>query len=186
MAATQKRRWDRFLKRGENHPPVPAIGAIQEVMREPTAGGVVYRVTKKKKIEILLVQDARNRWTIPKGHIEPGETARQTAGREVKEETGLRDVKVHELLGKIHFRFRRGTALVLMTTQIFLVEAKGDTTKLTREDWMNAIKWMPVEEAFNRIAYEDISRLVLIAAKIIRTRLHGATPLDGDASVLVP
>jgi diadenosine hexaphosphate hydrolase (ATP-forming) len=155
-------------------------------MREPTAGGIVYRVTKKKKIEILLVQDSRDRWTIPKGHIEQGETAKQTAGREVREETGLRDVKVHELLGKIHFRFRRGPALVLMTTQIFLVEAKGDTTRLTKEDWMNSIKWMPAEEAFDRIAYEDISRLILIALKEIRTKIHGAAPMDGDPTIMVP
>jgi ADP-ribose pyrophosphatase YjhB (NUDIX family) len=181
MSSTPKKGWNRFLKLGQSHPPVPAKGAIQEVVREPTAGGVVYRITKKDKVEILLVQDSRDRWTIPKGHIEPGENAKQTAGREVREETGLRDVKVHEWLGKIHFRFRRGPALVLMTTQIYLVEAKGDTTRMTKEDWMKGIKWMSAEEAFDRVAYEDISRLILIAVKNVRARHFGATPLDGES-----
>jgi 8-oxo-dGTP pyrophosphatase MutT (NUDIX family) len=32
-----------------------------------------------------LIQDAKDRWTIPKGHIEEGETAKETAEREVLE-----------------------------------------------------------------------------------------------------
>ena len=69
--------------------------AINEVIRETTAGGVVWRRNDKtNEIEILFIQDAKNRWTIPKGHIEPGENARQTAEREIMEETGLKEVKV--------------------------------------------------------------------------------------------
>ena len=42
----------------------------------------------QKDIEILLIQDSKNRWTIPKGHIEQGETAKQTAIRDIGEEAG--------------------------------------------------------------------------------------------------
>src|ERR1700694_212158 len=88
--------------------------AISEVVREPTAGGVVYRYhVKTHEIEILLIQDAKNRWTIPKGHIEEGETAKQTAEREVREETGLQEMEIQNWLGKIHFRYRRANSLVL-------------------------------------------------------------------------
>src|SRR6185312_16387351 len=89
--------------------------AISEVVREPTAGGIVYRHSKKGVVEILLIQDSKGRWTIPKGHIEEGETARQTAEREIQEETGLKNMKVSTWLGKINFRYRRGDSLVLMT-----------------------------------------------------------------------
>ncbi|MEO8862927.1 MAG: NUDIX domain-containing protein, partial [Candidatus Saccharimonadales bacterium] len=100
---------------------------INEVVREPTAGGVIYRHNSDGGVEILLIQDAKNRWTIPKGHIEEGETAKQTAEREITEETGLQEMEVLNWLGKIHFRYRRVSSLVLMTTDIFLVAAKGDT-----------------------------------------------------------
>ena len=43
---------------------------IQEIVREPTAGGVIFRRNKKGEVNFLLYQDARDRWTIPKGHIE--------------------------------------------------------------------------------------------------------------------
>lgn len=142
--------------------------AISEVVREPTAGGVIYRRNEQKEVEILLIQDAKNRWTIPKGHIEEGESAKETAEREIGEETGLMEVEVLNWLGKIHFRYRRASSLVLMTTEIFLVAAKGDTNKLQPEDWMNGIKWFPVSEALDKIEYEDISKLILLAMKKIR------------------
>ncbi len=143
--------------------------AISEVVREPTAGGVVYRKNKKSGVvEILLIQDAKNRWTIPKGHIEEGETAKQAAMREVGEETGLQEMDVLNWLGKIHFRYRRTNSLVLMTTEIFLIKALGDSDKLKPEDWMNGIKWMPAPEALDKIEYEDISKLILLALKKIR------------------
>lgn len=143
--------------------------AISEVVREPTAGGVVYRHNPKtKQVEILLIQDAKDRWTIPKGHIEEGESARETAKREIGEETGLLEVDVLNWLGKINFRYRRANSLVLMTTEIFLVKALGDTDALKPEDWMNGIKWFPAAEAVDRIEYEDIEKLILMAMKKIR------------------
>lgn len=140
---------------------------IKEVLREPTAGGIVYRKSKKD-VEILLIQDAKNRWTIPKGHIEEGEQAKETAEREIKEETGLEKLRVLNWLGKINFRYRRQQSLVLMTTEIFLVEAQGDTDKLKPEDWMNGIQWFPAQEALDKIEYEDIGKIILLGLNRIR------------------
>lgn len=143
--------------------------SIKEVVREPTAGGVIFRRSKNgKNVEILLIQDAKNRWTIPKGHIEEGEKSRDTTKREIKEETGLKEMKVLHWLGKINFRYRRQTSLVLMTTEIFLVKALGDTDDLQPEDWMNGIKWFPAAEAVDTIAYDDISKLILLGLRKIR------------------
>ena len=141
---------------------------IQEVVREPTAGGVVFRRDKDDNIEILLIQDAKDRWTIPKGHIEEGETAKETAKREVGEESGLKETDVLSWLGKIHFRYRRVNKLVLMTTQIYLIRAKGDTNDIQKEAYMNGIKWFKFHEALDVIEYEDIEKLMLIAMKRIR------------------
>lgn len=144
--------------------------AIQEIVREPTSGGIVFRLTADKKdIEVLLIQDSKGRWTIPKGHIEPGETAKMTARREIEEETGLRNFDVLTWLGKIHFKYRRADKLVLMTTQIYLVQSLDAREMLAGEKWMRGIRWFPFAEALDLIEYEDIEKLMLIAKKKIRS-----------------
>jgi 8-oxo-dGTP pyrophosphatase MutT (NUDIX family) len=156
--------FDKFKKYFSRKKP-----SIQEIVREPTAGGIVFRHAKNGNgVEILLIQDAKDRWTIPKGHIEEGETAQQTARREIGEEAGLKDVDILGWLGKIHFRYRRIDKLVLMTTQIYLVRAKGDTNAIQKEEWMNGIQWFPFHEALDAIEYEDIGKLMLLAMKRIR------------------
>lgn len=146
--------------------------AIQEVVREPTAGGIVFRPSRDKKdIEILLIQDSKGRWTIPKGHIEPGENAKQTAVREIGEESGLYHIEVLMWLGKIHFQYRRVDKLVLMTTQIYLVRSLDAHETPTKEQWMKGIKWFRFNDALDAIEYEDIEKLMLLAKNKIRQGL---------------
>lgn len=142
--------------------------SIQEIVREPTAGGVVFRRNKKNQVEFLLYQDARDRWTIPKGHIEEDETAQVTAKREIGEETGLKNIENFGWLGKVNFRYRRIDKLVLMTTQVYLVKALDPNEKLQKEEWMNGLKWFSFHEALDEIEYEDIGKLILLAMKRIR------------------
>jgi len=142
---------------------------IDEVVHETTSGGIIFRRNAKtNQLEILLIQDAKSRWTIPKGHIEEGEQPKDTAEREIREETGLQEMKVMNWLGKVNFRYRRTHTLVLMTMHIFLVQGLGDTDTLKPEDWLTGIKWLPATDAIDKIAYEDISKLILIGMKKIR------------------
>ena len=142
--------------------------SIQEIVREPTAGGIVFRRNKKDEIEFLLIQDHKDRWTIPKGHIEEGETAQQAAKREIGEEAGLMDTEMLGWLGKIHFRYRRIDKLVLISQQVYLMKVKTDGEEIQKEDWMNGIKWFSFYDALDAMEYEDIGKLMLLAMKRIR------------------
>lgn len=142
---------------------------IVDVVRETTAGGVVYRYSPvTNKLQFLLVQDARNRWTIPKGHVEKGETTKQTAVREITEETGLEHITIKSWLGKVDFRFRRQQSLVVMLTHVYLVEAFKNTDALVPEDWMNGIAWFDAFDAVDKIAYEGTAKLMLLAINRIK------------------
>jgi 8-oxo-dGTP pyrophosphatase MutT (NUDIX family) len=130
--------------------------SISEVVREPTAGGVVFRRgPKTDKIEILLIQDAKD-------------TSRQCAEREITEETGIAEMQTMGLISKVNFRFRRQQSLVLMTTEIFLIHALGATEAIKPEDWMKGIAWFTAQEALDKIEYEDIGKAILMGLKKIR------------------
>jgi 8-oxo-dGTP pyrophosphatase MutT (NUDIX family) len=129
-------------------------------VREYTAGGVVFRHVEDR-VEILMIQDRLGRWTIPKGHVEEGESLEQTALREVAEETGLTHLRLGEKLDKLHFFYRKEGKLIFMTTFVFLMEALGDTDNVVPEDSEGIVdaKWFDYDKALGLIEYRDTERL---------------------------
>lgn len=117
-----------------------------------------------------MIQDSKDRWTIPKGHVEKGEKPEQAAVREVREETNLDKVRVLEHLGNNQFRYRRGDSLILMTMHVFLMEAYGDTNRHKPEDneGIKDVKWFPIPDALEYIEYDNLSKLLLLGLKKIR------------------
>ena len=79
-------------------------------------------------------------------------------------------------MGKIHFRYRRENVLVLMSTQIYLFKALGDTNDIQKEDWMNGIRWFDYDEAVDIIAYRDIAKLMRMGKRRLAQR--GIIELD--------
>ena len=63
--------------------------------RPDIAGGVVIN----KKGEVVVVNQNSNSWSLPKGHIEPGEDPLTAAKREIKEESGIIDLTLVKELG---------------------------------------------------------------------------------------
>lgn len=146
---------------------------IKRAIAEETAGGVVFRHTDQG-VEILMIQDAKNRWTIPKGHVEEGESLEETAVREIEEETGLGDLKILDRLGKIDFRYRKADNLILMTMHVFLIHAYKNTDDYVPEEseGIKDVAWWSVNEALDKIEYDDIGKLILIGLKKIRNARH--------------
>lgn len=66
-----------------------------------TAGGVVLN----KKGQVLVVNQNRNSWSLPKGHIEPGENPKEAAEREILEEAGVSKLEFIKDLG-VYERFK--------------------------------------------------------------------------------
>ncbi|HEY2191849.1 MAG TPA: NUDIX hydrolase [Actinomycetospora sp.] len=111
--------------------------------------------------------DRRGRllWSLPKGHIEEGETAEQAAVREVEEETGI-IATVQAPLGSINYWFVAEDRRVHKTVQHFLLTAIGG--ELSDADVeVTEVAWVPLSELSARLAYADERRLVRLAAEIL-------------------
>lgn len=123
-----------------------------------------------------MIQDRLGRWTIPKGHVEEGESLEQTALREVAEETGLTQLKLGEKLDKLHFFYRKEGKLIFMTTYVFLMEALGDTDTIIPGDSEGIVdtKWFDYKKALGLIEYRDTERLFRM----------GISKLMGNAQVV--
>jgi 8-oxo-dGTP pyrophosphatase MutT (NUDIX family) len=148
------------------------------------AGGVVFRNGEAGGVEYLLVRSTDGReWVLPKGHIEPGETPRQTAVREVKEETGhwARIVKLESDESGVPLAKRRkhlplawlgdetfGDASEPKLTRFFLMALEEEAQAWPLEN--RARRWLPLEDAKKESRRPETERL-LERADWMRTRI---------------
>ncbi|MDQ6873656.1 MAG: NUDIX hydrolase [Actinomycetota bacterium] len=130
-------------------------------VEETSAGGLVVQQAGEAARGALIGRvDRRGRllWSLPKGHIEDGETAEQTAVREVAEETGITGRVVGEL-GTIDFWFVAEGRRIHKTVHHYLLLA--ETGELSDADMeVTEVAWVPLEQLGDRLAHEDERRLV--------------------------
>jgi 8-oxo-dGTP pyrophosphatase MutT (NUDIX family) len=140
-------------------------------VHETSAGGLVIDGLdgpRDSQVAALIGRiDRRGRmlWSLPKGHIELGETAEQTAIREVAEETGI-EGSVLAALGRIDYWFVTDGRRVHKTVHHYLMRFSGG--ELSDEDLEVAeVAWVPMQELPSRLAYADERRLARVADELI-------------------
>ncbi len=141
-------------------------------VHETSAGGLVIDGIDgppESQVAALIGRvDRRGRmlWSLPKGHIEQGETAEETAIREVAEETGIRG-QVLAALGSIDYWFVTEGRRVHKTVHHYLMQFSGG--ELCDEDVeVTEVAWVPVGELAKRLAYADERRLAEVAGELIQ------------------
>jgi 8-oxo-dGTP pyrophosphatase MutT (NUDIX family) len=103
-------------------------------------------------------------WSLPKGHIEEGETPEQAAIREVAEETGITST-ITKSLGVIDFWFMAGGKRIHKTVHHFMFTEVGGTL-LAQESEVDEVSWFPLSEIVDRLAYPDEKKLIARTAEL--------------------
>lgn len=123
-------------------------------MQETSAGGVVVDAAGDRAALIgKLDRSGTLVWSLPKGHIEDGETPEQTAVREVREETGIH-ARVETQLGTIDYWFVAEHKRIHKTVHHFLLTATGG--ELSDEDTeVTEVAWVAFGDLVETLAYAD-------------------------------
>ena len=124
-------------------------------LTETSYGGVAVRGD-----EVLVIRPVGKRrvTALPKGGANRGETPEETAGREVREETGI-NVVVGERVGDVEYWYRRGGRRVFKTVHFYLCHyVSGSTDDHDHE--VDEARWIPLQEARTALSYPGERALI--------------------------
>ncbi len=130
---------------------------------EVSAGGLVIDTTGKLGLLIGRrdqkdTSGKRILWSLPKGHIEEGETPEQAALREVQEETGIESA-IEKSLGVIDFWFMAGGKRIHKTVHHYLFRESGGLLA-AQESEVDEVGWFPLSQIIELLAYPDEKKLI--------------------------
>jgi bis(5'-nucleosidyl)-tetraphosphatase len=148
--------------------------------REKSAGAVIFRKENNEIYYLLLhyesgparnatQSDAGGHWDFPKGKIEKGEKEEETVKREVKEETGIKDVKIVEGFKEwIKYFYRNTYGLnedekkkvpwTFKIVNFYLAETETEEVKISFEH--TGYKWLPYKRAFEQLTYKNAKEVL--------------------------
>ncbi len=129
--------------------------------REFSAGGIVFNSEGK----VLITQHSQNKhWSFPKGLIDPGQTTKEAALREVKEEGGI-EAEIVEKVGDSKYVYTfQGEKIFKVVVYFLMKYISGDPKD---HDWeVEEALWLDPEEALNQLSFSQDKVLLKKALEI--------------------
>jgi 8-oxo-dGTP diphosphatase len=148
-----------------------ADGERPPVRRQVSAGGVAFRRTRSA-VEVAIIRPrGTERWQLPKGIVDPGESPEATARREVREEAGV-DGDVVAPIEEIQYWYvgddRDGARVRFhKSVHFFLIAFRGGDVSEHDHEVAEA-RWVPLDEASDLLAFRNEKAVVRKAAAMIR------------------
>ncbi len=122
-----------------------------------TAGGG-YVIRKGKKGPEVLMILRKGVWDLPKGKLDEGETIEECALREVREEVGIKKLKMKANLGVTVHGYVRKNKYKVKTTYWYQMETPEDYFTPQAEEDIEAVKWMAWAKAVDSVGYDIFRR----------------------------
>ena len=137
-------------------------------MIEETSAGIVLFRKDDSKILFLLLHYPSGHWDFIKGKMEKGESTRETAIRETKEETGITDITFLENFEEwIKYDFQYQGELIHKKVVFFLAETKTKEVIISHEHL--DYSWMDYNTSIEKTTFDN-AKTVLTRAQTLLTK----------------
>ena len=132
---------------------------------------VVYKREKEKTSFLVLKRKLHwTGWEFPKGGIEEGETEKIAVLRELKEETGLKAIKLIDFYIKskfdYHKKFKDRIGIKGMVWKLFAVEVFSGKVKIDKKEH-SAYEWLDFEQAYNILTWANQKRCLRAVSRML-------------------
>lgn len=137
-----------------------------------SAGAVIFRKEKGKIFFLLICYGTKEKfwWDFPRGQIEKGESEKETAKREIFEETGIKDLEFIRGFRKSYQYFYRDHTykdeLVFKENIIYLAQTKIKKIKLSFEH--HDFVWLPYKEAVKKLTFKNSKEILKEANQYLK------------------
>ena len=131
--------------------------------REKSCGVLVLRQQVDELYVVLLRHRFGGHWSFPKGHVEAGESERQTAEREILEETGVRVSVDTGFRAENRYMARPDVEKLV----VFFIAVAEEQTPIAQEGEVAVAEWVEAGEAAGRLTYEQDRRILRRAQKYL-------------------
>lgn len=132
--------------------------------REKSCGAVVYRMEEGEPMLLLLRHRHGGHWSFPKGHVEGDETEKETAVREVLEETGIQVSLIDGFRYAVEYQSKPG---VKKQVVYFLAET-AENRFVPQEEEISEITWSHIDDAYRQVTFKNDRNLISKARERIR------------------
>ncbi len=126
-------------------------------MKNEKAAGVivVYQEAEENYFLLLQHKDAEGSWSFPKGHIEENETVKETALRELQEETGIAEIDLLDT-EPIHeeYMINAGQDNARFKTNEYFIGCVKSKDVTIQESEINTYVWVAYDEALDIFRFE--------------------------------
>jgi 8-oxo-dGTP pyrophosphatase MutT (NUDIX family) len=135
------------------------------LIEKKSAGAVIFNETLGERYYLLLLYDAGH-WDFPKGGIEEGESELDAVIREVREETGITDLKLVEGFRQtISYQFKSSEGEINKTVVFYL--GSTSTFKVTLSHEHRAYAWLKLEDALEHLTFDTARSVLKVAHKFL-------------------
>ncbi len=129
----------------------------------------IITILKKEKDFFLILKQTDEHWSFPKGHMKKGETSRETALRELKEETGITEIKLASLPSIFEeYDFCCNITNCHKINEYFIGFVVDDKVVIQVEE-ISEYKWATFEEVMKIFQYESRKEVLTQAKKYLES-----------------